>query len=81
MTLTDDDHKVARIISDLERRVSDLEEESRSAPTPNILVTVTDSVGVNDNVTAITERAMAAGEWNVTGWRTSSWGHYQRSDL
>lgn len=81
MTLTDDEHKAARIIRELERRISDLEEESRSAPTPNLLVTVSETVGVGDRLDAVTEREMTTGQWNATGWRTSSWGSYQRSDL
>ena len=81
MTLNDDEHEVARIIREHEQRLSDLEEESRSAPTPNLLVTVSDTVGVGDRLAAVTQRTMTTGQWNTTGWRTSSWGNYQRTDI
>lgn len=78
MKLTDDNHKVARLIKDLEQRVSDLEEASRETSRANPLVTVYDTVGVGDRFAGMTTHDLGtAGTWNETGWNTSAWGSYE----
>lgn len=74
MTLTDDDHRTARLIKDIEQRVSDLEQRSRSTETPNILITVTGQVGSDDRVDSVRSQDLARATWGGRGWRTSTWG-------
>lgn len=76
MRLNDDDHKVAKIIKDLEERVADLEETNRSGGASNPLVTVTDTVGVGDSVTFNSHDVSARGTWGGDGWSTAGWGSY-----
>lgn len=79
MTLTDDNHEAARIIKDLEQRVTDLEETSRETVTPNLLIGVTDTATVGDSVTRVAATTVDTLLWNDSagGWNTSSWGQYE----
>lgn len=79
MTITDDDHDVARIIKELERRISDLEEQSRSSRNPNILVTESDRILIGDRVDAVRVRQVGTMEWgsDTSGWTTDAWGSYE----
>lgn len=79
MNITDDDHKVARIIKDLEERISDLEETSRDRDSANPLITVYDGLGVGDRLAAVDTHGLETGEWNAagSGWQTSTWGSYE----
>lgn len=78
MSITNDDHEAARIIKDLEDRVSDLEETSRETVTPNLLITVDDTATVDDAVSEVRSPSVESLLWNsdATGWNTSSWGQY-----
>lgn len=79
MTITDDDHEAARIIKDLEERVSDLEETSRDTVTPNLLVGLSDTATVDDGVTRVDASTVGTLRWgdDTTGWNTSAWGQYE----
>jgi hypothetical protein len=73
MPLNDDNHQAARRVKDLEERVSDLEQQSRSTETPNILTTLYDEVGLGDSVEDVQTHHMETGRWGETGWAVSSW--------
>lgn len=77
MKITDDNHKVSRIIKDLEERISDLEETSRDRDSANPLITVYDGIGVGDRVDGVQEHTLEAGTWDNKGWRTATWGSYE----
>ena len=80
MTLTDDANEVGRIIKDIERRVSDLEEASRETESPQLLRTIDDSVLVSDSVAESDQITLEALTWKGDrGWRTATWGSYDRS--
>lgn len=74
MSINDENHRVAKIIKDLENRVSDLEETNRTDSSSNPLVTVEDDVVVGDSVDSIQSHDIVAGEWGQTGWAVSTWG-------
>lgn len=74
MTLTDDNHRTARLIKDIEQRVSDLEQRSRSSETPNILITTADRAGTADRVDTVRSQDLVRATWGGRGWRTSTWG-------
>lgn len=73
MPLHDDDHRVARRLKDIERRLSNVEQRSQSNSNPNILVTVEDSVGATDSVDSVEVMSLETGAWGNTGWGTSTW--------
>lgn len=73
MPLNDDQHRVARRIKDLEQRLSDLEQQSRSTDTPNMLLTLEDSVGLGDGVESVRQHDLQPARWGETGWATSTW--------
>lgn len=75
MTITDDDHDIARIIKDLEQRVADLERSGGGQTTPNLLRTESDRVTVGDSLDSINARNVETGLWDSTGWDTSTWSH------
>lgn len=79
MTLTDDDHRVARIVSNLEKRVRDLEETSRSGGAANPLITVSDGIGVGDRVDSVRARQIGTLEYGNpdTGLGVDAYGGYQ----
>lgn len=81
MTLLDEDQRVAAIIKDLEDRISDLEEASRSSTTPNPLITERDRVVVGDRVASVSSSTVETLEWNddpsvatAGGWGRAGWG-------
>lgn len=79
MPLKDEQHKLARIVKDLDRRLSNIEETSRTAPTPNLLTSVNDTVAVDDSVATVRSKAVEPLLWgggpaDDRGWGTSSWG-------
>ncbi|WP_331232704.1 hypothetical protein [Natronorarus salvus] len=78
MPLKDDDHRAARIIKDLDQRLSDLEEESRSDTTPNVLLNYDDELGVEDGAESVRIRDVDPLLMNDedTGYRISAWGSY-----
>lgn len=76
MALIDENHDVARIIKDLEERVTDLERSGGSQSTPNLLRSETDRATVKDVYPTVTTTDLATGEWDGDGWRTSTWGSY-----
>lgn len=81
MTLLDDDQRVAAIIKDLEQRIADLEETSRSSTTPNPLLSEYDRVTVGDRVVSVSSEPIGAFEWNDdpttpasgNGWDRGAW--------
>ncbi|ELY91479.1 hypothetical protein C484_10641 [Natrialba taiwanensis DSM 12281] len=77
MPLNDDNHRATRKIKDLDERVSNLEQKSRSTETPTFLVTLSDQLGIGDRIDSVDELTMTTGQWDNTGWRTSSWGSYE----
>lgn len=77
MPINDDDHRVAKIIKDLEERVSDLEGTSRDRRQTNPLVTVYDSLGLGDRVAFNSHDLEARGTWNNPGYQTAGWGSYE----
>lgn len=80
MPLKDDNHKVARVIKDMEQRISDLEEESRSDTTPNRIRSAEERIGVSEQVVSMRLRQIEPARWSEgSGWRTNSWGSYARS--
>lgn len=79
MTLKDDDHLAARYIKDLERRISDLEEQLSSDTLPSLLIKVTEQIQIDDDV-SVRRSGMDTMKWNddSTGWKTDTWGQYDR---
>lgn len=77
MTLNDDNHRVAKIIKDLEERVSDLEEASRDRGETNPLITVYDRLGIGDTVAFNSHDLQARGTWDNPGWDTAGWEAYE----
>ena len=78
MVLTDDNHEAARIIKDLEERVSNIEEASRSETTPGLLRTTTDRLTLADRVDDVRSIELQSGTWGNRGWKTSMWDGYER---
>lgn len=76
MTITDDDHDVARIIKDLEERIADLERSGGGQTTPNLLRTESDRVTVGDTLNSVNAITLATATWDNKGWRTATWGSY-----
>lgn len=82
MVLTDDDHEAARIIKELEQRVADLEEQSRSTPKPNFLITEREQIGVGDRIGEVTVHELTTAMWDDEeggGWDTGTWSDYDRA--
>lgn len=76
MTITDDNHDIARIIKDIEARVSDLERSGGGQTTPNLLRTEDDRVTVGDSLVSVNQIDLSTATWDNKGWRTATWGSY-----
>lgn len=76
MTITDDNHDVARIIKDLAERVSDIERSGGGQTTPNLLRTESDRVTVGDSLNSVVVTDLTTATWDNPGWRTATWGSY-----
>lgn len=76
MSLIDENHDVARIIKDLEERVTDLERSGGSKSTPNLLRSESDRAIVQDTAPTVTSIDLATAGWGNDGWRTATWGRY-----
>lgn len=82
MSRRNENHRVARIIKQLEERISDLEEKDRSTTTPTLLRTVTDGLVCGEGTITVTSKSLSTARWSSpstsddddSGWRTATWG-------
>lgn len=69
-----DNEEVAKIIKDLEQRISDLEESNKGTDSTNPLLSLDDEVAVGDSVDSVVSHDFDTARWGERGWGISTWG-------
>lgn len=77
MVLYDDNDKVARIIKQLDKRISDLEGSTKgSGGTPRVAPSARDELFIEDDVSGLDHHTPAPAQWDDAtggGWDIDTW--------
>ena len=73
------EQEAARLLRELRDDIQNLMDRDRPTEAPTIIRTVADDTADEDEVERVETKALEAGLWNQTSWRTSTWNSYDRN--